>query len=80
MSKQLCRPPAPPQTAAPVIIFRTIVQVRVFPENLPDKLLTLPIMVLENSKLVKMTVPHIAPWLPMRLSGDTLLLKLFTKN
>ena len=25
MSKQLCRPPAPPQTAAPVIIFRTIV-------------------------------------------------------
>ena len=25
MSKQLCRPPAPPQTAAPVIIFRTII-------------------------------------------------------
>ena len=50
------------------------------PENLPDKLLTQPIMVLENSKLVKMTVPHIAPWLPMCLSGNTLLLKLFPKN
>ena len=50
------------------------------PENPPDKWLTLPIMVLENSKLVKMTVPLIAPWLPMRLSGNTLLLKLFPKN
>ena len=28
MSKQLCRPPAPPQTAAPVIIFRTIGVIR----------------------------------------------------
>ena len=53
---------------------------QVHPENPPDKWLTLPIMVLENSKLVKMTVPHIAPWLPMRLSGNTLLLKLFPKN
>ena len=26
VSKQLCRPPAPPQTAAPVIIFRTIIE------------------------------------------------------
>ena len=26
VSKQLCRPPAPPQTAAPVIIFRTIIR------------------------------------------------------
>ena len=51
-----------------------------FPENPPDKWLTLPIMVLENSKLVKMTVLLIAPWLPMRLSGNTLLLKLFPKN
>ena len=86
-----------------------------YPENLRDKWLTLPIMVLhltrclrtlrarlqstsggrarrarralvraimvlENSKLVKMTVPHIAPWLPMRLSRNTLVLKLFPKN
>ena len=50
------------------------------PENPPDKWLTLPIMVLENSKLVKMIVSFIAPWLPMRLSGNTLLLKLFPKN
>ena len=50
------------------------------PENLPDKLLTLPIMVLENLKLVKMTASHIAPWLPMRLSRNTLFLKLFPKN
>ena len=33
VSKQLCRPPAPPQTAAPVIIAGTIVRASVLEQH-----------------------------------------------